>query len=149
AATDGTGGTGGGSGGDGGPDGQGGSDGGGPDAGLPDDLWVTGYAYGTPNHNVILHWTSRAGWEMQADPIPSIGLQGIWGTSSSNIWIVGGGGNILHYDGSSWTSVQSGTTADLNAVWGSATTDVWGVGYSGTQGRVVHYDGVSWTDQGA
>ena len=42
-----------------------------------------------------------------------------------------------------WTTLTSGTTADLNGVWGSGPNDVYVVGNSGT---VLHsVDGIAWT----
>jgi len=55
---------------------------------------------------------------------------------------VGESGTILHYDGSSWTSMESGTTDTLRDVCGSAADDVFAVGDYGT---IVHYDGQKWT----
>jgi len=49
---------------------------------------------------------------------------------------VGQGGGILHYDGSSWTPMSSGTTNWLEGVWGSSSGDVFAVGESGT---ILHY----------
>jgi len=45
---------------------------------------------------------------------------------------VGSGGTLLHWDGSVWTSVSSGTTNILYGVWGSGESDVWAVGSGGT-----------------
>jgi hypothetical protein len=45
---------------------------------------------------------------------------------------VGGFGIILHWDGSAWTRVSSGTTSTLSGVWVSEASDVWAVGGSGT-----------------
>jgi cysteine-rich repeat protein len=39
-----------------------------------------------------------------------------------------------------WTTMQSGTFADLTGVWGSSASDVWAVGDQ----RLVHYDGTAW-----
>jgi hypothetical protein len=61
---------------------------------------------------------------------------------------VGEAGRLLHYDGTSWSSVESGTTADLYAVWGTAHSDVFTVGYHSTSplhGTIQHYDGASWS----
>lgn len=69
-------------------------------------------------------------------------LDGVWGTSSSDVFVVGANGTILHYDGRSWTAMESGTTQGLYAVWGSSSNDVYAVGYGGT---VLHYDGTSWS----
>ena len=43
----------------------------------------------------------------------------IWGSSSNDLYIVGNDGNIAHYNGSSWTKIESGTIVDLFDVWGS------------------------------
>ena len=42
----------------------------------------------------------------------------MWGSSSSNLYAVGNNGNIAHYNGSSWTKIESGTTTNINDVWG-------------------------------
>lgn len=68
-----------------------------------------------------------------------------WGTSDTDLWVVGDQGNIAHYANGSFTRVfSSGTTnvtADLTGIWGFAANDIWAVGSSGT---VLHYDGTSW-----
>lgn len=42
----------------------------------------------------------------------------IWGTSSNDLYIVGNSGNIAHYNGSSWTKIESNTTLNINDIWG-------------------------------
>ena len=76
------------------------------------------------------------------DPLP-LGnpMQAVWAVSSKDVWAVGAAGVILHYDGTSWTQVQSTVTFGLNAVWGSGPSDVWAAGASST---VLHYDGSKW-----
>lgn len=59
-------------------------------------------------------------------------LQALWGTSSSDVFAVGSGGTVLHYDGRSWTGMASGTTETLNGVWGASASDVFTVGDNGT-----------------
>jgi hypothetical protein len=49
---------------------------------------------------------------------------------------------ILHYDGSSWTEMDSGTGDLLVAVWGTSGSNVYAVGKLGT---ILHYDGTSWS----
>jgi len=61
-------------------------------------------------------------------------LHGIFGSSPSDLWIVGAGGCILHYDGVSWARIPSPTRADLHAGWALAPDDVWIVG----QGTSLH-----------
>jgi hypothetical protein len=59
---------------------------------------------------------------------------------------MGSVGTILHWDGSAWTSVSSGTTYYLFGVWGSGASDVWAVG-GGLPGTItiLHWDGSAWT----
>ena len=46
----------------------------------------------------------------------SVDLHDVSGASKYDVWAVGDGGVILHYDGE-WRSVKSGTDADLYGVW--------------------------------
>ncbi len=56
-------------------------------------------------------------------PIPDLlvgyGLNKIWGTSSSDLYIVGNSGLIAHYDGHSWTKIASGTDLPIQDIYGS------------------------------
>ncbi len=42
----------------------------------------------------------------------------IWGTSIDNLYFAGRKGTIVHYDGSSWRRIESGTEERGNDVWG-------------------------------
>ncbi len=55
-------------------------------------------------------------------------MYGIWGTSASNIFMAGGSGRILKYDGASWTEKTGPNSIDMSGIWGSSATDVWAVG---------------------
>jgi len=68
-------------------------------------------------------------------------LLDIWG-EGGQLWAVGAGGTVLHYDGSTWTSQDTGATVSLSAVWGSSVSDVWVGGYGG---ELLHWDGITWT----
>jgi hypothetical protein len=57
------------------------------------------------------------------------------------MFAVGMTGKILHYNGSGWSEMQSGTSQHLLDVWGSAADNVYAVGAGGT---IVHYDGMTW-----
>jgi len=63
-------------------------------------------------------------------------LTAVWGSSATDVFAVGWGGTILHYDGTSWQLMTSGTGNNFNAVWGSSATDVFAVGEYGT---ILHY----------
>jgi hypothetical protein len=74
-------------------------------------------------------------------------LHSCWGTASYDMYAVGDGGTILHFDGGSWTKMQSGTTGDLHSVWGTSDQNIWAAGYHSQSAvtAVVHYDGTSWS----
>ncbi len=40
-------------------------------------------------------------------------INAMWGESSSDFYVVGNGGNIAHYNGGSWTKINSGTELDF------------------------------------
>ncbi|MCK4233594.1 T9SS type A sorting domain-containing protein, partial [candidate division WOR-3 bacterium] len=69
-------------------------------------------------------------------------FDGIWGTSASDIWVVGWAGQILHYDGVSWNTEPPVVTDDLLAIWGNSYDDIWAVGIDGI---ITHYNGVLWS----
>jgi hypothetical protein len=75
------------------------------------------------------------------ETLPASGLLSVWGSSSSDVWIVGAddgaGPVVLHWDGGAWSRVETGTSGDLWWVWGDGAGTVF---FSGTGGRVVVHD---------
>ena len=69
-------------------------------------------------------------------------LNDIWGSSASDVFVVGDNGTIFQYNGIGWTSMDSGTSKGLECVWGSSGSDVFAAGSYGT---ILHYDGSSWS----
>jgi hypothetical protein len=69
-------------------------------------------------------------------------LFGVWGSSSVDVYAVGAEGTILHYDGISWSQMDSGTVNDLYDVWGTSSSDIFAAGRGGT---ILHYNGNSWS----
>ena len=65
------------------------------------------------------------------------------GSSSSDIFAVGDNATILHYDGKSWSPMDSGTEKYLTKVRGLGSDRVYAVG---DDGLVIRYDGEKWTD---
>ncbi len=58
-------------------------------------------------------------------------IKRIWGTSTQDLYIVGNGGTIVHYDGQSWTKLESGTDVNLTDVWGTSDGNtVWACGWT-------------------
>lgn len=77
-------------------------------------------------------------------------LTGLAMVSSNNGWAVGKTGTSLHYDGSSWSLIPSGTTADLFGVSfgppsAPSADSGFAVGGSGGTAVALYRSGVSWT----
>ena len=72
----------------------------------------------------------------------SLSFTKCWGSSSSDIFFVGLNGSLVHYNGSSWAKIGSGTTTDIQDIWGGtdATT---GATYALATVSTVYYGGVS------
>lgn len=66
-------------------------------------------------------------------------------------WAVGSGGQILTYDGSSWSSTVTEDDLTLFGVWGADTDEVWAVGGditgSSDGAALFRWDGATWTRQ--
>ena len=71
-------------------------------------------------------------------------LRAVKGSSRTDVWAVGSGGSILHYDGTSWVTVPSGTTRTLSAVDVTA-GEVWIAGTSATILRAPGFAGAATT----
>lgn len=76
------------------------------------------------------------------DSQANVVLDAIWGSSASDVWVVGGAGTVRHKTPSDgrWMPVEVPTTSNLHGVWGSGPNDIWFIGDAGT---ILHYDGTS------
>ncbi len=81
-------------------------------------------------------------------PLEFSRLFAVWGSSSNDVFTVGGSGTILHFDGTNWTPMAWGGDFGFEGVWGSSGKDVYAVGgYDGfglAFGIILHYDGSCW-----
>ncbi len=80
-------------------------------------------------------------WQLQNPELSPYPLLSIWGISSTSIYAVGYNGVIVHYDGLSWSRMDSPTSKKLSSVWGSSDNNVYAVGDDGT---VLRFDGLEW-----
>jgi hypothetical protein len=101
------------------------------------DVWAVGGH--TMRGGVIAHWDG-ATWT-HVPTITVAGLNGVGGTSASDVWATGNGGTILHFDGTTWTRIESGTATDLGGVWASAPGDAW----IAADSDILHWDGEVWS----
>ena len=82
-------------------------------------------------------------WSTALQPLATGTLASIWPASATDIFAVGDGGTIAHFDGTRWSRMGSPVSDALKRVAGRSGTDVFAVGFGGT----LHYDGTGWTRQ--
>jgi hypothetical protein len=82
-------------------------------------------------------------WELAWDGSPRTDeVRGLWVNAPDDIWACGQSSLLVHFDGSSWNSVDAGLGGeDLNRIWAGGPHDVWIVGQYGV---VLHWNGTSW-----
>jgi hypothetical protein len=100
------------------------------------DFWIVG---GNAYHSVDgVH---------AEDLRPAIDIKSCWGTSSNDMFFVGNGGLIYHYDGTKFSEMISGTTKNINSIWGTSDNNIWAAGFNPNTAESVvsHYDGLMWT----
>lgn len=86
---------------------------------------------------------NASGW-CWVNPLPQGNeLHAIWGSGAADIWAVGVGGTIMHFDGHSWSTSLGTASRRWRAVWGAGPTDVW---IAGEGGALAHFDGTTWRD---
>ncbi len=84
-------------------------------------------------------------WEEAFDSASAGSLSGVWGSGPDDVFVVGGtdaGGEIHHFDGSSWERMDAPALPLLVWVFGFGPDDVFTVG---TDGAMAHYDGTAWS----
>jgi hypothetical protein len=111
----------------------------------------------------IFHFDGQA-WSQQSTEA-GVTLYSLWGSSSTDVYAVGSSplgargydGVILHFDGTSWTSMpgpgvgrpDGSVQVSFFSVWGSSATDVFAVGGANTdfdRALIAHYDGTRWSE---
>ena len=105
------------------------------------DFWLV---YGGGGGNSALHTTDG----QHFDDLRLGLMNACWGTSSNDMFFVGDGGSIFHYDGTKFNAMTSNTTKNLRSVWGTSSSDVWACGANTSTGKttILHYDGSNWQE---
>ena len=68
-------------------------------------------------------------------------LNAIFGFSPNDIYSVGGGGQLLHFDGSEWSLIKTPVQTNLNDIHGSSNNNIIAVGDNGV---IIRFDGICW-----
>ncbi len=66
----------------------------------------------------------KNGVQQKNECVP-VSINAMWGESSNDFYVVGNGGNIAHYNGSSWTKINSGTELSLKDIYGIGNEEVY------------------------
>lgn len=69
-------------------------------------------------------------------------LRGVTTFAANDVWAVGGGGSVMHFDGTTWKLERTPVCEELTAMWGTSATNLWAVGHAG---RIVHRTARGWT----
>lgn len=85
--------------------------------------------------------TAASDWEQLYPAYPTHGFNDIYVAGASSAFAVGNFGLISHYNGSTWSTMTSPVSDNLNAVWGRSAIDVFAVG---DNGKILHYNGAAW-----
>ncbi len=103
--------------------------------------------------NPLIEWDEITGllkYELEMDttyvwnPANTGTEEDILGTfiiDANNMWVVGTGGLIQHFDGVNWTTMDAGTTGELNSVYFVDASNGYAVGEGGL---VLYYNGTDW-----
>ena len=80
------------------------------------DIWLTAGS--------VFHWNgvdsiAPISFSRPTLPNPNGTVYYLWGNSSDSLYGVGDAGTIVLFDGSSWKTIQSGTSLDFQDIWGS------------------------------
>ncbi|MFC1480736.1 hypothetical protein ACFL6E_00620 [Candidatus Neomarinimicrobiota bacterium] len=95
-----------------------------------DDVWVFS------NFGAWVHWDGET-WATGYVNAHKGMFWKVWGTSSSDFYIVGTNGSITHYDGTSFSLMDSGTDIDLRGIWGTADGKVFVNGHDDLHATVL------------
>jgi photosystem II stability/assembly factor-like uncharacterized protein len=88
----------------------------------------------------VFETTDGTTWEPIGLQDANVNFYGVDSDGRDDVWVSGGGGMVFHYDGSQWTSADTGD-ASLRDV-----TVASGEGYTaGGGGKLYEYDGSQWT----
>lgn len=89
--------------------------------------------------------TIGAGWHDFSPSLGTSSLEAMYAPTAGDAWAVGQTSSqqslYLHFDGSSWSSVNGPDINTLYAVDGTSSSDLWVLGATSS----AHYDGSAWT----
>ncbi len=110
--------------------------------GYSEEVWAGSSKWTSPFVYKMHHFNGQS-WDAPVDIPGSDNIRAIHGTSPSNIWVGRDGGDLVRYDGLTWTSTGN-IGQSIASIHAFSTTDVWATSTNG-QNKIWHWDGASWT----
>jgi hypothetical protein len=101
-----------------------------------DNIWIAGYAWHrTPRECIrsVIQRYDGVSWQTSYHALGQQAntLWDIWVGGRDNVWAVGEGGTILHWNGADWKKLDSGTPENIYAVWGTGEEEALAAGFNG------------------
>lgn len=104
----------------------------------PSNIYLSGY-----NGQSLTYRYDGSTWKTDGSPMP--GLNDVWGTSATNMYVVGNSGTILHNTGGGWFGEPTGISTPhfVSGIWGSSSSDIWAVGNFGSS--ILRRNATNWS----
>ena len=100
----------------------------------PEDIWVVG------TQSTAAHWNGTS-WQR----FIAAGTENsdVWGSGPNDVYVVGLF-DVAHWDGKSFTNIDTNLFSGAEGVWGFAASDVW---LASGSDDIAHWDGTEWQVQ--
>jgi len=114
------------------------------------DIWAVGNNLSIPARDALIAHYNGKEWKTIYEKIGMPSLRNVWASGPNDAFAIGSEGTILHYNGNSWSQMESGTKYHLKDIWGFASDDVYACGGNINNAVyrdkpiLLHYDGTSW-----
>jgi len=101
----------------------------------------------THRHGTVKRWDGSKFIDMPQPGAPAVGYYGVWGSSATNLFLVGLSGTIVRFDGTNFTSTSpvdnlTGVAAPMVGIAGSSSNSLTAVGDWGT---TLRWNGTQWS----
>ncbi len=109
----------------------------------PNDVYIGGHNIDAYKPGNLWHFDGDSLFPVEL-PIDVYSIDGIYGFSSTNVWVVGeraaGGSLILNYNGMVWKNYSINEGKALLCTWGSSSKNIWAAG----RNTLFYYNGSTW-----
>jgi hypothetical protein len=115
-------------------------------------IWVVGSGYGSIDDigpdtvwGFVAEWDGKEWKNISPDAIGEQFLS-LWAISENDLWVGSVSGNVYHYNGITWSKINTGNNYSYFDIWGFSDKELYisGVADSGYEGGILKYNGESW-----